>query len=128
MLIYLFGICLCSSMLTCLLNLQIFVQNDTFSILAIFCNHSKHKSQINTQSKHLNHLSNKTARRKFFTVTFIFWPLRGAKNGLNAHPSLGFKFKAWHFFRFTEDYVYIFLSPIYHKNIYKSLLCMSPLS
>ena len=35
---YLFGICLCS-MLTCLLSLQILVQNDIFSILAYFGSH-----------------------------------------------------------------------------------------
>ena len=48
--------------------------------------------QINTKSKHLNHSSNKIARRKCCTGTFTFWPLsgggEGAKNRLNAHPSL----------------------------------------
>ena len=71
---------------------QTFGKNDILSILAyfggqVFCNHSNGKRQINTQSKQLNISSNKTARRKC-TVTFIFRPLRGARNGLNAHPSL----------------------------------------
>ena len=36
---------------------------------------SNRKSQINTQSKRVNHSCNKTYRRKRCTVTIIFWAL-----------------------------------------------------
>ena len=51
----------------------VFVQNDFFSILAVFCNQSNRLSQINMKPKHLDHSSNKT----FCKVTFNFWLPRG---------------------------------------------------
>ena len=64
-----------------------------FSILAflaaIFCNHSKFKCQINTQSKPLNHVS----KKKILYSNFYFFALRGegAKTD-NANPSLSMFF------------------------------------
>ena len=63
----------------------------TFSlILAYFGGHfvtiATIKNEINTQSNHFDHSTNKTSRRNCCTVTFIFWLLKGPKDGLNARP------------------------------------------
>ena len=81
-------------MLICLLNLQILAQNDIFLDFSLFwrsfCNHSNYSIEINTQSKHFDHSTNKTSRRNCCTVTFIFWLLKGGgqKTGLTHVPLL----------------------------------------
>ena len=71
--------------------IKVYLFHIDLTLGASYCNHSSLKSQINTLFKHLNHSSNKTARRKSCTVTFIFWSLRGGGGGQKrafARPSL----------------------------------------
>ena len=67
----------------------------TFSNLSLFwrpfsitIGTTQFKSKLNHLTLIIDNSTNKIAKRKWCTVTFIFWPMGGAKNGLNARPSL----------------------------------------
>ena len=79
---YLFGICLCS-MLISLSNVLNLLQNGHFPIFSHFgshfCYHSNGKNRINPRLLHLDYCSNKLKRRNSWKAIFIFWPHKGAK-------------------------------------------------